>query len=487
MPSGVCRSLWRRSAAASCAYCAPTTAVEFASYCADEGVQRHYSASYSPQQNSVIERRNQTVVGMARALLKQRGMSAVFWGEAVVTAVYILNRSPTKALNGMTPYEAWHGRKPAVSHLRVFGCLAFTKELGHIGKLDNRSTPGVFIGYAEGSKAYRILDPGTLRVRTTRDVVFDEGRGWAWDKAVDDGTTLTYDDFTIEYVYFEGAGGVGDPSSSRPTLAPKSPLTPTPHSPVLATTSSSPPRNPPTTPAPASSPSPRTPAPTVPSPGTSSPTPGRVEHDPVELVTPLSHDEEHVDACYDGESLRYRKVEGLLIDPSVPGPASRILAGKLHLACDNGEPRSFAEAEKHAAWCAAMQSEMDAVETNCTWELAELPHGHRAITLKWVFKLKRDEVGAIVKHKARLVAHGFLQQEGIDFDDAFAHVARMESMQLLLALSAKEGWHVHHMDVKSAFLNGGLKEEVYVQQPLGFAIPGKEGKVLRLRKALYGL
>jgi transposase InsO family protein len=151
------------------------TTAEFVSYCADEGVQRHYSAPYSPQQNDVVERRNQTVVGMARSLLKQRGMSAVFWGEVVVTAVYILNRLPTKALNSRTPYEAWHGRKPAVSHLWVFSCLAFGKELGHISKLDDRSTPGVFIGYAEGSKAYHILDPGTQRVRMTRDVVFDEG------------------------------------------------------------------------------------------------------------------------------------------------------------------------------------------------------------------------------------------------------------------------------------------------------------------------
>jgi hypothetical protein len=103
-----------------------------------------------------------------------------------------------------------------------------------------------------------------------------------------------------------------------------------------------------------------------------------------------------------------------------------------------------------------------------------------------VFKLKRDEVGAIVKHKARLVARGFLQQEGIDFDDAFAPMARMEYVRLL-ALSAQQGWHVHHMDVKLAFLNDDLKEEVYVHQSLGFAIPGKEGKVLRLRKALYGL
>jgi hypothetical protein len=102
-------------------------------------------------------------------------MPVVFWGEAVVTTVYILNRSPTKALNSMTPYKTWHGHKPAVSHLRVFGCLAFGKELDHIGKLNDRSTLGVFIGYAEGSKAYRILDPGTQRVCTMCDVVFDEG------------------------------------------------------------------------------------------------------------------------------------------------------------------------------------------------------------------------------------------------------------------------------------------------------------------------
>ena len=95
----------------------------------------------------------------------------MYWGEAVVTAVYILNRSPTKALDGMTPYEAWHGRKPAVSHLRVFGCLTFAKELGHIGKLDDRSTPRVFIGYAEGSKAYRILNPETACAHGARRCV----------------------------------------------------------------------------------------------------------------------------------------------------------------------------------------------------------------------------------------------------------------------------------------------------------------------------
>jgi hypothetical protein len=338
------------------------TAAEFVSYCAEEGIQRHYSPPYSPQQNGVVERRNQTVMGMARALLKQRGMPAVFWGEAVVTTVYILNHSPTKALDGRMPYVAWHGGKPAVSHLWVFGCLTFAKELGHISKLDDRSTSGMFIGYAEGSKAYHILDPKTQRVRTAHDVLFKEGRGWAWDKAVDDGSTPMYDDFTVEYFHFEGAGGVGSSSSpSVPTPVPEPSPSPAPSTPAAprssartraATRSSSPtppqpatPRSPATTPATTSSSSappqsamPCTPAPTATSPGMSTPALAHVEPSPVEFATPLTHGEERIDACYDGKPLWYRTMEDLLGNQPVPGLVPHDLAGQLHLACDYGEP-----------------------------------------------------------------------------------------------------------------------------------------------------
>nr|CCI55340.1 PH01B019A14.9 [Phyllostachys edulis] len=452
------------------------TAAEFAAYCANEGIHRHFSAPYTPQQNGVVERRNQTVVATARALLKQRGMPAFYWGEAVMTAVHLLNRSPTKALDGKTPYEAWHGRKPAVSHLRVFGCLAFVKELNHVGKLDDRSTPGVFIGYTEGAKAYRVLDPTTRRVRITRDVVFDEGRGWTWDKMVDDGSTPTTSDFVVDYVHFEEAGGANSSSSpSSSTPPPRSPPPPASPSPPPPPAPASPqaPVSPP--PAPPATPRSPTPAPTP-----SGSAPAASAHDEqhtVEFATPLSNDEDRIDAYHGGEPLRYRTMDDLLGEQPVPELAQRDLEAELHLAQDDGEPRSFAEAERNAAWRAAMQEEMDAVERNKMWELADLPAGHHAISLKWVFKLKKNEAGEVIKHKARLVARGFVQQEGVDFDDAFAPVARMES----------EGWCVHHMNVKSAFLNGDLKEEVYVRQPPGFIIPGKESKVLRLRKALYGL
>jgi hypothetical protein len=104
-------------------------------------------------------------------------MLAIYYGEAVMTVVHLLNRSPTKALDGKMSYEAWHGRKPVVSHLHVFSCLAFAKELNHVGKLDDQSMPGVFISYTEGVKAYSILDPTTQRVHISRDVMFDERRG----------------------------------------------------------------------------------------------------------------------------------------------------------------------------------------------------------------------------------------------------------------------------------------------------------------------
>jgi transposase InsO family protein len=122
------------------------TSVEFESYCAERGVTRQHTTPYTPQQNDVVERRNQSVVTMARSLLKSRNVPVTFWGEAVATAVYLLNRAPTKALEGMTPYQAWHGRKPDVAHLRTFGCVAFLKVTKpNLKKLEDRGTPAVFI------------------------------------------------------------------------------------------------------------------------------------------------------------------------------------------------------------------------------------------------------------------------------------------------------------------------------------------------------
>ena len=205
------------------------------------------------------------------------------------------------------------------------------------------------------------------------------------------------------------------------------------------------------------------------------------------LSPPSSSMSELLDADHDDEApLRFHTIDNVLGSASPPGLAARELEERLLLASE-AEPATFEEARREECWRQAMKEEMSSIEQNRTWKLVNLPHGHRPIGLKWVFKVKRDEVGAIVKHKARLVAKGYVQQEGVDFDEVFAPVARMESIRMLLAVAAREGWLVHHMDVKSAFLNGELKEEVYVRQPPGFVAAGHEGKVLKLEKALYGL
>lgn len=130
---------------------------------------------------------------------------------------------------------------------------------------------------------------------------------------------------------------------------------------------------------------------------------------------------------------------------------------------------------------------MAAVEKNRTWELTELPQDRKPIDLKWIYKIKRDASGNIVKYKARIVAKGYVQKQGVDYDEVFAPVTRIETIRLLLALAAKGGWEVHHLDVKTAFLNGEIKEEVYVRQPEGFVKNGKEHLVYKHFKALYGL
>lgn len=116
-----------------------------------------------------------------------------------------------------------------------------------------------------------------------------------------------------------------------------------------------------------------------------------------------------------------------------------------------------------------------------------MPTGHKAIGLKWIFKLKKDANGRIVRHKARIVAKGYVQKHGFDFEEIFAPVTRLETERLLLALAAKNGWEVHHLDVKTIFLNGVILEEEYISQPDGFKKERQEHMVYRLLKALYGL
>ncbi|GJV48130.1 ribonuclease H-like domain, reverse transcriptase, RNA-dependent DNA polymerase [Tanacetum coccineum] len=151
------------------------------------------------------------------------------------------------------------------------------------------------------------------------------------------------------------------------------------------------------------------------------------------------------------------------------------------------EPRNYNEAKLKPQWLKAMKTELESIVKNNTWKLVPLPKGVVPIGLKWLFKIKRNVNGLIMKYKAQLVAKGYVQQPWIDLDKVFASVARLETIRLLIALAAGKGWKIYHLDVKTAFLHGELKEEVYVIQPEGFEKPREEKKVYKLAKSLYGL
>jgi Reverse transcriptase (RNA-dependent DNA polymerase) len=151
------------------------------------------------------------------------------------------------------------------------------------------------------------------------------------------------------------------------------------------------------------------------------------------------------------------------------------------------DPSSFEEAEKKEEWREAMKADINAIENNNTWKLVPLPEDKKTIGVKCVFRTKYNSDNTIQKHKARLVVNGYAQEYGIDYEETFSPVARIESVRLVLALAAQLKATVFQLDVKSAFLNGDLTREVYIDQPPGFEKKGKENQVYRLLKALYGL
>jgi hypothetical protein len=206
-------------------------------------------------------------------MLKAVGMPGKFWGEAVMTVVYTLNRSPTRSVEGRTSYEAWHGKKPSVHHLRVFGCIAYMKiTRPHLTKLDDRGLKTVFIGYEPGSKAYRLYDPVSGRVQVSRDVAFDENTFWHWDNP--DTEEQGAEPFMVEYLITKPDEG-GAPDYGAPSTTPS-----------------------------------RTASPAVP-PGTSASTPPLVQQ-PVEFVTSRSSDSNLDIDADEGGALRYRLIDDLM-------------------------------------------------------------------------------------------------------------------------------------------------------------------------------
>ncbi|KAE8676644.1 hypothetical protein F3Y22_tig00111582pilonHSYRG00249 [Hibiscus syriacus] len=375
------------------------TSRELQEFCEANGIRRQMTVPRSPQQNGVAERKNRTILDMARSMLKSKKLPKEFWAEAVACAVYLTNRSPTRSVWGKTPQEAWSGRKPDISHLRTFGSIAHV----HVPderrtKLGDKSESFIFIGYDANSKGYKLYNPNNKKFVISRDV-FEE------------------DEQTMREQLDESQQELATPPTS----------------------------------------------PTSTTQGDSSPSSSSSGSQSERVV-------QHTRSLRDLYEVTERQ-------------------DNLTLFClfADCEPMSFQEAVQEKKWRYAMDEEIKAIEKNDTWELTSLPKGHKAIGVKWVYKTKQNTKGEIERHKARLVAKGYSQKAGIDYDEVFAPVARLETIRLIISLAAQNKWKIQHMDVKSAFLNGVLEEEVYIQQPSGYEVKGHEDKVLKLKKALYGL
>jgi hypothetical protein len=180
-------------------------ATTFREICEQAGIKRHFTAPYSPQQNGVVERRNRTVMEMSRALLKSMNVPGKLWGEVVRHSVHLLNRLPTKVMGYRTPFEAWSGRRPQLGHMRVFGCTTHVRTANpHLKKLDDRSTPMVYLGVEEGNKAHKLFNPQTKKIVVSRDVMFEEGKAWNWDAAYTEGV-----EFSVEEIAEPGLSALG--------------------------------------------------------------------------------------------------------------------------------------------------------------------------------------------------------------------------------------------------------------------------------------
>jgi hypothetical protein len=186
---------------------------------------------------------------------------------------------------------------------------------------------------------------------------------------------------------------------------------------------------------------------------------------------------------------RTRQVPNRLSDCEVlPDNAVNEEGDLIHTAMlADAEPIDYRDGLKSSVWKKAMEEELQSIEKNQTWKLVNLPNKKKKIDVKWVFKVKLNPDVTISKHKVRLIARGFLQKQGVDYNEVFAPIARIETVGLVVTLACKNIWDLYNLDVKSTFLNGPLEEEVYVTQPPGFEIKGKQKMVYRLYKALYGL
>ncbi|KAI3669642.1 hypothetical protein L6452_40952 [Arctium lappa] len=444
----------------------------------NKGISHNFSSVRTPQQNGVAERRNRTIIEAARSMLSDSHLPTQFWAEAVNTACFTQNRSLIIKRFGKTAYELFVGRKPSISFLHIFGCQCFIlNNRDQLGKFDPKADDGIFLGYSSISKAYRVFNKRRQTVEETIHVTFDETRS-ANSKPIADNEELNAwmlshyretEPFFSNHQHSDPPVADDDPNIIHPTAESTSWVSAEPLNTLL----------------PSNLPSSEN--------LSSESTQQLIADEPqsslsinIQIVDPTS------ELSNNAPAQRWTKdhpIDQILGDPDA-GIQTRRSSGNICLFVNFLsliEPKKTDDALRDPNWVSAMQEELTEFSRNKVWNLIPRPSDKTVIGTKWVFRNKLDEHGTVTRNKARLVAQGYRQEEGIDYDETFAPVARLEAIRLFLAYAVYKDFIVYQMDVKSAFLNGKLNEEVYVEQPPGFYDPKHPNYVYKLDKALYGL
>lgn len=429
-------------------------------YLAKEGIHFQTTVGYAPEQNGIAERKNRTLVEAVRTMFADTGLPKNLWPEALNEATYNLNRVFSKHDGSCTPYENFYNKKQDFTDFHEFGSAVYIK-IPDVNrrKLDLKAIKCIYLGHDINAKGYRIYDPESRTVKISRDVIFiDKNKNQ--DKCKDKAQVQDpVEDNSSQELVEDNSSQASKSQESR-------------YFPIILDNSENNQNQ----------------APQAQNPDNQN------QENNIEENQENNYEDEEI--FHDAEDIQDVIQNQAPVHEEELRRSTRSTAGipSKHLedyvtykVSQNSDPRTFRDAmisPDKDKWIEAMQEELNSLEENETWDLVDLPKFKNPVGSKWVFKRKLNEQNKVVSYKARLVAQGFSQKYGIDYDEVFAPVTRSSTFRMLLTVSAKRKYLVKQFDIKTAFLNGKLQEEIYLSQPPGFKI---NNQVYKLKKSLYGL
>lgn len=475
-----------------------------------KGIVHQSSCVYTPQQNGIAERKNRHLLEIARALFFTTKVSKSFWGEAVLHATYLVNRLPSKVLGFKTPLQSLENQFPnsklfGKMPLKVFGSVVFVHDHDPTkSKLEPRAIKGIFTGYSGNKKGFKCFIPTLRKTVVSMDVTFHEGKPYYETHVQGEKSNFEHENHKVSgsvnpvdvFPVISGSQTLFETTAGSETLPQDSVVR---DNSTSHTKSSSETLN-----------------------GNDQGRFGSVysrKHrtrmqtqqlqDSTRGESPESHNSNsegnHISEFSESTShpisdpipeeyylpIALRKA----VRSCTKYPLANFVSYQgisptyksfISQSTNVFIPKNIKEALKVSEWRLAVMEEMKALEKNATWEKVKLPSGKKLVGCKWVFTVKYNSDGSLERRKARLVAKGFTQTYGLDYSETFSPVAKLNTIRILLSIATNLDWPLFQLDVKNAFLNGDLLEEVYMASPPGFS-KSFGSQVCRLRKSLYGL